>query len=143
MKKAIITIAVAAMFSQANAADSQKQEQTASGIGIIDTSLTVNESPIPTNTTQNIRQSDYTVKNVPNVLTGSVYPTAPCMGSSQAGAAGVGFGVSFGSSWTDDECGIRETARSFAGMDLKQDALAILCTSKYAAAAPSCKAKSE
>lgn len=83
--------------------------------------------------------NDYAVKNVPNVLTGAVYPTSPCMGSSQAGAAGVGFGVSFGTSWTDDECGTRETARSFAGMGLKDDALAVLCTSKYAAAAPSCK----
>ena len=34
---------------------------------------------------------------------------------------------------------LRETARSFAGVGLQQDALAILCTSKYAAAAPSCK----
>jgi hypothetical protein len=106
--------------------------------------LTVTEAPIPANTTQTIRQSDYTVKNVPNVLTGSVYPTAPCMGSSQVGAAGIGFGVSVGTSWTDDECGIRETARSFSGMGLSTDALAILCTSKYAAAAPSCgKAKEE
>lgn len=80
-----------------------------------------------------------TIKNVPNVSTGNVYPTSPCMGSSQAGASGVGFGLSFGSSWTDDECGIRETARSFSGMDMKDDALAVLCSSKYAAAAPSCK----
>jgi hypothetical protein len=103
-------------------------------------SLTVNEAPIPENTTQTIRNSDYTVKNVPSVLTGSVYPTAPCMGSSQAGVGWVGAGVSFGTSWTDDECGIRETARSFSGMELKEDALAVLCTSKYASAAPSCKA---
>ena len=83
--------------------------------------------------------NDYTVRTVPNVLTGAVYPTAPCMGSSQVGGAGVGFGFSVGTSWTDEECGIRETARSFAGMGLKDDALAVLCTSKYAAAAPSCK----
>jgi len=44
-----------------------------------------------------------------------------------------------GTSWTDDECGIRETARSFQGLGLKDDGLSVLCTSKYAAAAPSCK----
>jgi hypothetical protein len=101
-------------------------------------SLTVNEAPIPANTTQSIHQDSYTVKGVPNVFSGNVYPTAPCMGSSTVGGAGVGFGFSVGSSWTDDECGIRETARSFAGMGMKEDSLAILCTSKYAAAAPSC-----
>jgi hypothetical protein len=100
--------------------------------------LVVNEAPIPANTTQTIHQDSYTVKGVPNVFSGNVYPTAPCMGSSTVGGAGVGFGFSVGSSWTDDECGIRETSRSFAGMGMKEDALAVICTSKYAAAAPSC-----
>ena len=83
----------------------------------------------------------YTVKNVPTAIAPSVYPTAPCMGSTSAGASGIGFGVSFGSSWTDDECGIRETARSFSGLGLQQDAILVLCTSKYAAAAPACQKK--
>jgi hypothetical protein len=60
------------------------------------------------------------------------------MGSSTVGAAGVGFGLSVGSSWTDDECGIRETARSFDGMGMKSDAIKVLCASKYAAVAPAC-----
>lgn len=81
----------------------------------------------------------YEVKNVPTAIAPTVYPTSPCMGSTSAGASGVGFGVSFGSSWTDDECGIRETARSFAGMQMREDALAVLCSSKYAAVAPACK----
>jgi hypothetical protein len=80
-------------------------------------------------------------KNTPSVFSGNVYPTAPCMGSTTVGGAGVGFGFSVGSSWTDDECGIRETARSFRGMGLDVDALKVLCTSKYAAAAPSCAVK--
>lgn len=80
----------------------------------------------------------YQVRNVPSVVGASVYPTAPCMGSSSIGGAGVGFGFTIGSSWTDDECGIRETARSFAGIGLKDDAVKVLCTSKYAAAAPVC-----
>ncbi len=77
-------------------------------------------------------------KNTPSVFSGNVYPTAPCMGSSTIGGAGVGFGLSVGTSWTDDECGIRETSRSFSGLGKADDALKVLCTSKYAAAAPSC-----
>jgi hypothetical protein len=77
-------------------------------------------------------------KNTPAVFSGNVYPTAPCMGSSTLGGAGVGFGFSVGSSWTDDECGIRETSRSFSGLGKPDDAMKVLCTSKYAAAAPSC-----
>ena len=101
-------------------------------------SLTVNEAAIPAVTLQEIRQNDYTIKNVPAFALGNVYPTSPCMGSSQVGGSGVGFSIGVGTSWTDDECGIRETSRSFNGLGLKDDALAILCTSKYAAAAPSC-----
>ena len=103
--------------------------------------LTVNAAPTPTQTTTRIEQSDYTVKNVPSVFSGNVYPTAPCMGSSTVGGAGVGFGFSVGTSWKDDECGIRETSRSFSGLGLKEDALAVLCTSAYAAAAPACIAR--
>jgi len=104
--------------------------------------LTVNEAAIPADTS--VRYSGgYEVKNVPGFALGNVYPTAPCMGSSQVGGSGVGFSIGIGTSWTDDECGIRETARSFAGANLKEDALAILCTSKYAAAAPSCKAQAK
>lgn len=80
----------------------------------------------------------YEVRNVPSVFSGNVYPTAPCMGSSTVGGAGVGFGFSVGTSWKDDECGIRETSRSFSGLGLKDDAIKVLCTSQYAAAAPSC-----
>jgi hypothetical protein len=98
-------------------------------------SLTVNESG-------NVHYSGtYNVKNTPSVLVGNVYPTAPCMGSSTIGGSGPGFGIGFGTSWTDDECGIRETARSFSGLGLKEDAVSVLCTSKYAKIAPACAVK--
>jgi hypothetical protein len=104
--------------------------------------LTVNEAAIPANTSVTYA-GKYEVKNTPGIALGNVYPTSPCMGSSQVGGSGPGFSIGIGTSWTDDECGIRETARSFAGANLKEDALAILCTSKYAAAAPSCAKKVE
>lgn len=124
-------------YSSGGSAKSSSGGNTLSNGG---NTLTVNAAPIPTQTTTRIEQSDYTVKNVPSVFSGNVYPTAPCMGSSTVGGAGVGFGFSVGTSWKDDECGIRETARSFQGMGMKEDALAVLCSSSYAAIAPACKA---
>lgn len=79
---------------------------------------------------------------VPNVAIGGLYPSSPCMGTSNAGGSGPGFSIAVGTSWKDDDCGVRETARSFAGMGMNADALAVLCSSQYAKAAPSC-AKAE
>lgn len=80
-------------------------------------------------------------KQAPAVFAPNVAPTAPCMGGTSAGGSGTGFGLSFGTSWTDDECNTRETARMFQGMGLTADALAVLCSSAYASAAPSCAGK--
>lgn len=82
----------------------------------------------------------YEVKNVPSVFSGNVYPTTNCAHSTQVGAAGVGFGLSFGTSHLDEECSLRETARSFNSMGLQNDALHVLCSSRFSASAPSCKA---
>ena len=124
-------------------AQAQKQSQVqAASANSGGNSLTVNEAPIPAVTSNTTTYGgEYTVKNVPAVFSGNVYPTAPCMGSSTVGGAGVGFGFSIGSSWTDDECGIRETSRSFNALGLKDDAVRVLCTSKYAATAVACKEK--
>lgn len=102
-------------------------------------SLTVNEAAPPAYTTQHIEQGTLNVRSVPNVFAGNVYPTAPCMGSSTVGAAALGWGASVGTSWADDECGVRETARSFQNLGLTTDAIAVLCSSKYAAVAPICQ----
>jgi len=101
------------------------------------TTLTVNEAAIPANT-RNEQVGTVNVRTVPNVYGGNVYPTAPCMGSSTVGAAALGWGASVGTSWADHECGKRETARSFQNLGLTSDAVAVLCTSEYAAAAPAC-----
>jgi len=81
------------------------------------------------------------VRTVPTVITGNVYPTAPCMGSSTVGAAALGWGASVGTSWSDHECGKRETARSFQNLGMTADAVAVLCSSEYAAVAPVCMKK--
>lgn len=81
-----------------------------------------------------------TIRNNPDIALGGLYPSAACHGTSNAGFSGGAIGVAIGSSWKDDDCGIRETARIMDGLGLKQDALAVLCSSPYAVAAPSCKA---
>lgn len=97
-------------------------------------SLTYNESPAAA------QRGSVTVKNTPDVSASNIAPTAPCMGGASIGGSGPGFGVVFGGTWKDGDCSLRETARSFAGLGLTQDAIAILCASEYAAAAPSCAA---
>jgi hypothetical protein len=90
---------------------------------------------------QNINYSGrYDVRNVPDAYAPNLGATSPCMGSTSLGGSGVGFGFSAGTTWHDKDCTIRETARSFAGMGMTADATAILCSSEYAAAAPSCVA---
>lgn len=104
--------------------------------------VTTNEAKIP-ESTRNEQVGTVNVRSVPNVFAGNVYPTTNCAHSSTVGAAGLGWGVSIGSSYLDEECSLRETSRSFAGMGMKDDALHVLCSSKFSAAAPSCKAISQ
>lgn len=104
--------------------------------------ITVNEAAIPATTYQEIRQNDYTVRTPAAIVAPNVYPTAPCLGSWSAGVSGVFgnlAGVSGGATVQDDDCGYRETSRSFSSLGLIGDAIAALCESKYAKNTPSCK----
>ena len=66
-------------------------------------------------------------------------PTASCMGSSSVGASGVAVGLTFGTSWTSEECLILETARSFDQAKDKFSALEVRCQAKYAKTTTACK----
>lgn len=128
--------AYAAALTRSEANNSQSLSVTPAPV-----TLTVNEAQPLANTTQRIEQGTVNVRSVPNVFGGNVYPTAPCMGSSTVGAAALGWGASVGTSWADHECGKRETARSFQNLGLTSDAIAVLCSSEYAAVAPVCMKK--
>jgi hypothetical protein len=80
-----------------------------------------------------------TIKNTPDLSIANIAPTSPCMGGTSVGGSGPGFSIGIGTTWKDNDCSLRETARSFIGLGLNNDAIAILCSSEYAAAAPSCK----
>ena len=77
-------------------------------------------------------------KNTPAVFSGNVYPTAPCMGSVRLSGVLVLDLVSplalVGQ--TTSAASAKPVAPS--GLGKADDALKVLCTSKYAAAAPSC-----
>lgn len=70
-----------------------------------------------------------------------IMPTAPCMGSTSAGVGFVGGAISGGTTWIDDDCSYRETARLFHGMGLIEDAIHVICASKFARSAPACSGK--
>jgi hypothetical protein len=50
-----------------------------------------------------------------------------CMGSSSVGASAVSFGLSFGSTWTDNNCLMLKNSREMWNMGFKGAALARMC----------------
>jgi hypothetical protein len=109
---------------------------TVSGVS----SNTVNiTQPADTRTTVRY-ENEQVIKNTPNFAVASIFPSAACHGTSSAAISLPGLGIGGGSSWRDPDCGIRETARLFDAMGLRQDAVAVICSSVYAKSAPSCRA---
>nr|WP_279090560.1 hypothetical protein [Comamonas thiooxydans] len=70
----------------------------------------------------------YTVKNVPSV-NGPNLTTSndTCMGSSSGSANGPGFGVSFGTTWTDEHCKRLKMSRELWNKGMKAASLAMDC----------------
>ena len=75
------------------------------------------------------------IETVPNIYAPNIYPTAPCMGSTSAGAGWLGFGMSGGTSWTDRECQLMEASRN---APTPADRIYVWCKSESARGAPSC-----
>jgi len=50
-----------------------------------------------------------------------------CMGSTSAGAQGITFGLSLGTTWTDANCVLRKDARFIANLGAKDLALSMMC----------------
>lgn len=108
-----------------------------SSIGNLSTGSSSSQGNVSGNTT--ISSSNVVPKiPVATAFSPANHPTAPCMGSTSIGGSAVLFGFSAGSSWEATECMTFEAARSFDQAGMFEDALAIKCTSKYSAAAPSC-----
>ncbi len=80
-----------------------------------------------------------TIKNTPDVILSNIAPSADCMGVTTLGGSLAGVSAAGGTSWESKPCQLRETARIFHALGKPDDAIAIMCSSEYAAAAPSCK----
>ena len=71
---------------------------------------------------------DYKVKNVPSVSGPSLITSNDtCMGSTSGGANGAGFGISVGSTWTDEHCKRLKMSRELWNKGMKAASLAIDC----------------
>ena len=152
MKK-LLTIAIllvpVGVMAQSATANGSSSTSTTSALGnnqavtfissspsVITTNANVNSTSTSTNnlitsgTTTNIvdYQGSYTLKNVPSV-SGPPLTTSndTCMGSTSASANAAGFGVSFGSTWTDDHCKRLKMSRELWNKGMKAASLAIDC----------------
>lgn len=79
---------------------------------------------------QTIRyEGSYTVKNVPSMDAPNITSSNDtCMGSASGAVAGPGFGVSVGSTFTDDNCIMLKNARELWNMGMRAAALAHMCS---------------
>jgi hypothetical protein len=147
MKKIFAFIAVAALVSSAafaegsggpSASAGQQQQSAAiagaSNQGNAQSITFVQEAVKPlalsrtiTDFNQNYSGS-YDIKNVPAVVAPALTSSNDtCMGSTSIGGAGVGFGISIGSSWTDDNCVMLKNSRELYNMGMKGAAMARMC----------------
>lgn len=137
MKKIFAIVAVTILASSAAVAGEQQQSTAiagASNAGNAQSITFVQEAAQQRDLTRTISDfntnysGSYEMKNVPGVIAPSLTSSNDtCMGSSSLGAAGVGFGVSIGSSWTDDNCVMLKNSRELYNMGMKGAAMARMC----------------
>ena len=120
--------------STTTSAQGNSQAVTFTSPGAVTSTQNLNTS----GTSKNIVEytGDYTIKNVPSV-TGPNLTTSndTCMGSTSGGANGAGFGVSFGSTWTDEHCKRLKMSRELWNKGMKAASLAMDCMDPGAKAA--------
>lgn len=81
----------------------------------------------------NIAGDTYEAARIPvsTAYAPNIAPTAVCMGSTSAGAQGMSFGVSLGSSWEDKNCMLLEQVRTTASViGDKETAAEMMCSVK-------------
>ena len=101
------------------------------------TNTTGTFTPTNTNTTGSQTQSPVgsstvTIKSADIPVSSATAPglsssNGTCMGSTSAGAQGMSFGLSFGSTWNDDDCNRRYYGALAQSLGLKKVAIALYC----------------
>lgn len=103
-----------------NASAKQGQSQSSSNDNRSNASNTNSNANSGNNSNQTVTvQGDsYEAARIPvsTAYAPNIMPTAVCMGSSSGGVQGASFGVSIGSSWTDDNCMLLEQVRTVASV---------------------------
>jgi hypothetical protein len=80
--------------------------------------------------------SDVKVRNTPSAYAAPLTSSNDtCMGSSSGAVAAPGIGVSFGSTWTDNNCKMLKNSRELWNYGMKEAALALMCNDKDVRAA--------
>lgn len=153
--KYISILAIMSMFAvtgwadqgSAAAADSASNSANSANNDVSNDGVTINFNDAPADRgragdPEVVRQEvvhggDYDVRNVPNVSAPGLTTTLTetCMGSSSVGGAGVGFGISFGTTWRDTSCVRRLDARQVQSLGYPEVAKELMCDSKAVRAA--------
>jgi len=74
-------------------------------------------------------------RSLPQAYAPSMSPSANCMGVVSGGATGLTFGASFGKSYLDEGCQLRETSRTLMALGEKAAAVKVMCANADAAKA--------
>lgn len=127
-----VGVGVGTARSNSTAISGQGGRAAAQANGNGNSSLTVNSAAQPTATTATVNTQltgTSTVRNVPTAVAPSLAAAGleTCLGSASGGASVVGFGASFGTTYVDEGCQARLSARTMYSMGLKAAALARLC----------------
>jgi hypothetical protein len=100
------------------------------------------QSQVQGDTVVNVNASGgYIASNIPRAPVATAF-SAPltsgidtCMGSTSAGVQAVGFGVSVGSTWVDENCKRLKNSRELRSMGYSEAAVALLCQDPAVASA--------
>ena len=80
-------------------------------------------------TARAVAATTQTIKNTPSVSGPALSSSNDtCMGSTSGSANVPGIGVSFGTSWVDDNCKMLKNSRELWNMGMKAASLALMCT---------------
>lgn len=111
--------------SQSNSStNTNSNTNTSSSSSSASQSLTGNSQTVNITDTS---PDDITIRNVASPDTPNPYPTAPCRVGVSAGLSLAGGAFSGGGSVEDEECTLRETARSFKDLGVPELGLILLC----------------
>lgn len=91
----------------------QNQHQTQSSNSVSNTGPSTSNVSDANNAAQTVHIDSAKIP-VSTAYAATIAPTAVCMGTSSGGAQGPGLGLSFGTSWTDENCMLLEQVRTVA-----------------------------